>query len=101
VLSVRNTAVFSCALPTNTTPSSPLKWCRCSAITASFRCPGLNRISGIPWRATNSSSFATKLRVIGLIKAADGQRITAMAAKEPNDALFVLQAGHEDTSGRS
>jgi len=65
--SVRKTVAFSCALPTNSTPSGAGNRARWAAITSSFRWPFSNVISGTWCSATNASIAAMKAWLIGAI----------------------------------
>jgi len=74
--SVRNTRFFSCARPTNSTPSAPGPcWAsnsaRYSCARSSLRCPAAKSTSGTSPSLQNRWIEATKALLIGSINADD------------------------------
>ncbi|HUH72457.1 MAG TPA: hypothetical protein VLZ05_28600 [Mycobacterium sp.] len=60
--SVRNSLVFSCARPTNATPSVPVNRARCSWAMSSLRCPLAKSTQASPWsRANRCTALAVRL----------------------------------------
>ena len=62
--SVRNSLVFSCARPMNSTPSSAVKPARCSCMTSSLRWPFAKSTHGIPLARANRCTAVLNASVI-------------------------------------
>ncbi len=62
---------FSCALPTNSTPSGSVNRAKWAAITSSLRWPFSNGISGTRCSATNASIATMNAWLIGAMSTED------------------------------
>ena len=62
--SVRNSVVFSCARPMNSTPSSPVNRARCSCMTSSLRWPLTKSTHGTCWSRAKRRIAALNASVI-------------------------------------
>ena len=81
--SVRNTLAFSCALPTKSTPSSPLNDAKYCCATSSFRCPFANVTRSIPCVATKCSMVSTNRWLIGATIFVEGTRAPSCGSRNP------------------